>query len=71
MLFHLLFSALLSCSDRLIVDDPWPYAKDASVELINNYELTLNKEIERELDFRLKVGMLTDEERERYLKTRQ
>lgn len=51
------------CLQKLVVDDPWPYAESKSHELIWLLDHTNDRQVADELLYRFQAGMLTLDER--------
>lgn len=53
------------CARYLVAETPYPYADHDSSKLIEMYELTGDAEMQKELNFRLRAGMLEIDQMER------
>ncbi len=62
MLLPLLLSMAMKCQNNLIAENPYPYADDNTIELLEALRKTGDKEIETELIFRRDDGLLSEAE---------
>ncbi len=47
------------CERHLVADDPWPFAKVSSSELIKMFRDEPDSDVTKELEYRMRAGMLT------------